>query len=311
MGTDSSTAETSTVATDAGRTAETPATEPSLAFMSRGADTEIQSRAPERAAADSGRSTSESGRKTDVDGHRADVAADLGGDGTKSDLTDVGAAPADDQPGEANTDIDAVDDDVDGDAPGPEVALVGDQPLASIDHDENAIDEEGPRDPLDALSPEDRKELIATLKADSNPKAVLPEAIAERILSGGPAGTTIKVAGPGGAGADVTFVDGNGKVVDAREAKAMESVNPRTGAGNIRTAAKQLGYNGTVFIQLPEEASPEDGRRIVREFQGDRSDGQLSAYKDVGVVFLNSARGPIGQYAVVERLGGGWRTEST
>ncbi|MBB5912184.1 hypothetical protein BJY24_001051 [Nocardia transvalensis] len=66
---------------------------------------------------------------------------------------------------------------------------------------------------FDRMTAEDRLKATTEVIDDSNKKFPLTDSNAEAALRTGPAGTTPQVAGPGGAGADITFVDDAGNVV--------------------------------------------------------------------------------------------------
>ena len=94
-----------------------------------------------------------------------------------------------------------------------------------------------------------------------------------------------RVAGPGGAGADVEFVDAAGQVVLRREIKSI------TGGVNsfntdVSHAATQLRGSGEIWIQV---ASGTDVQAWRRAFVGRRDAAALARYSGIELRALDPA----------------------
>jgi hypothetical protein len=131
-------------------------------------------------------------------------------------------------------------------------------------------------------------ENINILIRDTNREFPLTRVNAERVIRG-PQGATAKVAGEGGAGADVTFTEStpNGQIVLRREVKcirggAQGSFNDEVG----HAAADQLKYRGEVVVQVPAGT---DATRMVLRFRGARTVEQLGMYRSVKITIVDPA----------------------
>ncbi|PXX55603.1 hypothetical protein DFR70_12172 [Nocardia tenerifensis] len=154
------------------------------------------------------------------------------------------------------------------------------------------------KDSFEALSEEEQRRLKQELMTDSNKAFPLSEANAEKILRSGPPGTKAEVAGPGGAGADVKFVDEAGNVVARTESKAING-GPNSFNKELSHASKQVEYEGQVHVQVPEGTKVEEW---MHKFQGSRNDQQLGKYSKVDVVFSDPAGNVLGKYNAGTRI---------
>jgi hypothetical protein len=132
------------------------------------------------------------------------------------------------------------------------------------------------------------EENINTLIQDTNRDFPLTRVNAERVVRG-PQGATAKVAGEGGAGADVTFTENtpNGQVVLRREVKCIQggaqgSFNAEVG----HAASDQLKYRGEIFVQVPAGT---DATQMVLRFRGARTAEQLGLYRSVNITIADPA----------------------
>jgi hypothetical protein len=127
---------------------------------------------------------------------------------------------------------------------------------------------------------------ITELVNDSNPKLPLSRANAIKMLNG-PDGTYPQVAGSGGAGADINFVDPKtGRVVLAREEKSVTTAGGM--ASEIRSLPTQLaGYSSTkeVVFQIPANAN---GQSWVQNFIDTHSQASLAQYKGIHVYIVDT-----------------------
>ncbi|HWU87081.1 MAG TPA: DUF4157 domain-containing protein [Kofleriaceae bacterium] len=117
---------------------------------------------------------------------------------------------------------------------------------------------------------------IQTLISDTNRDFPLTRPNAEQVLTG-PPGTRVRVAGPGGAGADVEFIDATGQTVLRREVKAINGgVNSFN--SEVSHAATQLGRQGEIWVQVPAGT---DVNAWLRAFRGRRDAAALARYSGV------------------------------
>jgi hypothetical protein len=125
---------------------------------------------------------------------------------------------------------------------------------------------------------------ITTLIADSNQEFPLTRGNAERIVTG-PPGSTVEVAGPGGAGADVVIRTGgpNGTTILNREVKCIAGAAQGSFNREVAHAAAQLGYSGEIYVQVPEGTN---GLRMVLRFRGARQPSELGRYRSVRIVIV-------------------------
>jgi len=126
---------------------------------------------------------------------------------------------------------------------------------------------------------------IKTLVEDSNPNFRLSRANAETALRG-PEGAVVKVAGPGGEGADIEFRQHTpeGNIVDRREVKCIQGAAQGSFNTEVSTASRQLQGRGNVFVQVPEGS---DGLSMVKRFRGARTVEQLGGYRSVTITIVN------------------------
>jgi hypothetical protein len=109
-----------------------------------------------------------------------------------------------------------------------------------------------------------------TLIADSNPAMRLSESNAKLALKG-PEGSSPSVAGPSGAGADITFKDSQGVTVFSREVKSTQGewdvIN-----SHFSKAVSQIGKGnaGDIFFQVPNSTTVADATTIARRVAGNR-----------------------------------------
>lgn len=126
---------------------------------------------------------------------------------------------------------------------------------------------------------------ITELIHDSNPSLHLTRANAVKMLNG-PNGTYPKVAGSGGAGADITFVDPRtNDVVLAREEKSVTTQGGMT--SEIRSLPTQLsGYSATkeVVFQVPAQTNAQSW---VQGFINGKSQASLAQYKGIHFTFVD------------------------
>ncbi|MFF5215042.1 hypothetical protein [Micromonospora sp. NPDC000442] len=127
------------------------------------------------------------------------------------------------------------------------------------------------------LPPAERAAAIEEMIKDSKPDFQLTKTNADLALRG-PEGTVPKVAGPGGAGADVTFVHPDGTGTFRREVKCTDGPNFQK---VLTRAAKQVKYDGEIFVQVPASVRV-DG--MIKGFWGARTDEQLLKFRHVWVV---------------------------
>ncbi|MBN1208836.1 MAG: hypothetical protein JXB05_28515, partial [Myxococcaceae bacterium] len=114
---------------------------------------------------------------------------------------------------------------------------------------------------------------------DSNRAFRLSKVNAETALAG-PEGSTINVAGPSGAGRDVTFRQStsDGVTVHRREVKSITGGQSAFNT-EIGHAAKQVEYDGHIFVQVPEGT---DAMRTILRFRGSRpSPAEKGMYRSV------------------------------
>ncbi len=156
----------------------------------------------------------------------------------------------------------------------------------------------GQRDPYEALTEDEKVKVKAELINDSNQTFPLTDANAEAALRSGPPGTRPAAAGSGGAGADITFVDESGQVVGRTELKCIDG-GPNSFNTTISHAAKQVQYDGKVYVQTPEGT---DAAQWVRSFQGRRSDEQLGRYAKVDVTIVDPSGKVLGNYNIGTRV---------
>jgi hypothetical protein len=99
-----------------------------------------------------------------------------------------------------------------------------------------------------AVNPRDAAALIA----DSNKKFPLTQTNAEAALKPPPGASSTEVAGPGGAGPDITFRAPDGSVIMQREVKSIAG-NYNSFNQQLSNAAKgQLQGAGEVFVQVSQ-----------------------------------------------------------
>ncbi|WP_437761871.1 PAAR-like domain-containing protein [Sorangium sp. So ce764] len=138
---------------------------------------------------------------------------------------------------------------------------------------------------LSSYTPSDVNALIA----DSNPEFPLTQKNAENILGTGPTGSTARVAGSGGAGADVTFEDPHGNIVGRREVKCIGGSSQGAFNKQVSHAAKaQAGSGGEVFVQVKRSTSPDDASRMVARFRGSRTADDLTKYSGTKLVITDT-----------------------
>ncbi|MEV2237358.1 hypothetical protein [Micromonospora sp. NPDC049891] len=126
------------------------------------------------------------------------------------------------------------------------------------------------------LPPAERTAAIRRLIDDSNENFRLSEVNADAALRG-PQDTRPQVAGPGGEGADVTFLGAGGTAAFRREVKCLKGGNF---SGEMSRAARQVKYDGEVFVQMPAGT---DVGRLLQRFWGGRTDADLAKYRGVWV----------------------------
>ncbi len=153
----------------------------------------------------------------------------------------------------------------------------------------------GGDNPIDLPSTATEEDVQKMLQ-DTNPKFPLTRNNAVRALDG-PEGTHVEIAGQGGEGADITFVDKHGNVVLHREVKCIQGTGQGTFNREISKAASQAQYNGQIFVQMPEGT---DAARYIARFRGARSTADLAKYNTVSITIADPAgnilwSGPIGQ----------------
>jgi len=123
---------------------------------------------------------------------------------------------------------------------------------------------------------------ITDLIADSNARFRLTRSNAIRALSGFP-GFTVEVAGPGGAGPDVTFR--HRQIVVKREVKCIAGGAQGSFNREVAHAASQIGYNGDILVQMPAGS---DALRTVLRFRGSRrSPADLGIYRSTRITIVD------------------------
>jgi hypothetical protein len=126
---------------------------------------------------------------------------------------------------------------------------------------------------------------ITNLIKDSNKKFPLSRANAINILNG-PDGTYPQVAGSGGAGADINFIDPKtGNIVLGREEKSVTTMGGMT--SEIRSLPQQLsGYSGTkeAVFQVPANTNAQSW---VQGFLKGQSQASLAQYKGIHFTFID------------------------
>ena len=100
--------------------------------------------------------------------------------------------------------------------------------------------------------------------------------------------------GRGGAGADLVFRGSNGEVTLEREVKCLTGSAQGTFNREFNKASKQIGFNGDIFLQVPEGTNV---RRFVSIFVG-TPNRNLDQYKNVTIQF----REPSGKLLYSGRL---------
>jgi hypothetical protein len=111
---------------------------------------------------------------------------------------------------------------------------------------------------------------LALLMGDSNPDFLLSIPNAEAALVG-PAGSTLRVKGAGGQGADLVF-EADGAVVFGREAKSTLG-EWRSIEGHFSKAKGQIGADtaGDIYMQMPNTTTAEAADKIARRLAGMRN----------------------------------------
>jgi hypothetical protein len=126
---------------------------------------------------------------------------------------------------------------------------------------------------------------ITNLINDSNPSLPLSRTNAIKMLNG-PNGTYPQVAGSGGAGADINFIDPKtGNIVLGREEKSVTTAGGMT--SEIRSLPAQLaGYSGAkeVVFQVPAQANAQSW---VQGFIREKSSASLAQYKGITLTFVD------------------------
>lgn len=118
---------------------------------------------------------------------------------------------------------------------------------------------------------------------DTNEQFPLTGRNADEALTG-PPGSKPDVAGPGGKGADIKFRDADGNVVLRREVKSIDG-NANSFNTDMSKAAKQVEYNGEVYVQAPAGTN---GKEWVDYFRNWRQQpGALDKYKNVRVKIVD------------------------
>ncbi len=131
---------------------------------------------------------------------------------------------------------------------------------------------------------------------DTNPKFQLSPDNAALALSDAPAGTeSVDIAGEGGQAKDITFKDANGNIIGKRELKDIQGTKggPRpfgtgTFSDEISKGAKQVGYNGNVFVQVPDGT---DYQYYLQNFVGARKNNpaDLAKYENVTITMVDQS----------------------
>lgn len=132
----------------------------------------------------------------------------------------------------------------------------------------------GSDEPFEAPKPNEPSfthQHVADLIADSNPNFRLTEANAKTALTG-PEGTTPEVAGSGGAGADIQFVDEAGNTVLKREVKSVEG-GYNSFNSSLKKGLQQAGSDGEVFMQVK---SGTDVESWLSRYRGSRTPEELA-----------------------------------
>ncbi len=129
------------------------------------------------------------------------------------------------------------------------------------------------------------EENITALIADTNPSFPLTRVNAQKALRG-PSGATVKVAGPGGSGADVEFrqLTPEGNVVLRREVKCIQGSAQGSFNTEVSHAADQVQSGGEVVVQVTEGT---DALRLVKRFRGSRTPTQLGFYRSVNITIVD------------------------
>jgi hypothetical protein len=126
---------------------------------------------------------------------------------------------------------------------------------------------------------------ITNLINDSNPSLPLSRTNAIKMLNG-PNGTYPQVAGSGGAGADINFIDPKtGNIVLGREEKSVTTAGGMT--SEIRSLPAQLsGYSGAkeVVFQVPAQTNAQSW---VQGFIREKSSASLAQYKGITLTFVD------------------------
>jgi hypothetical protein len=127
---------------------------------------------------------------------------------------------------------------------------------------------------------------IDKLIAD-NKKFPLSDTNAVSALTGPDGTASVKIAGAGGEGADITFLDKNGNVILKREVKC---IGPGSFSKRLSKAADQGKYAGEVFFQMPAGT---DVDSLMGTFRRVRSPEELAKYKNVHLTVVDPSGKPL------------------
>jgi hypothetical protein len=97
-----------------------------------------------------------------------------------------------------------------------------------------------------------------------------------------PPGTTPRVIGDGQDGADIEFVDKNGKVVLRREIEAVRG-NVNTFMNRVKEGAFRVRYDGNVHVQVPEGTDAGAWLEKLRYYNA----ADLDKYQKVMIIVAN------------------------